>query len=171
MRRIYPPRRVHGRKMRQIQAIQRMPRRLSGLSGRLLWLTVAFVDVCGSADLLSIHLGHADDVAARPAGYGRGGRHCHRWSPGCRIAREVQDDTLLATGNQGDGHAQGWHLRLLAATDVPPQVDEQFDLAHESMVVSMRNALDTLVFGGDRVIRVFGPIGESDMIIELVNDR
>ena len=84
------------------------------------------------------------------------------------LPRAVQDDTLLATGTKVIALRKDGTSRLLAATDLPPQVDAQYDLAHTPLLASMRDALDTLIFGGGRVMRVFGPIGESDMIIELV---
>jgi signal transduction histidine kinase len=84
------------------------------------------------------------------------------------LPRAVQDDTLLATGTKVIALRKDGTSRLLAATEVPPEIDAQYDLANTSLIGSMRDALGTLVLGGDRVMRVFGPVGESDMIIELV---
>lgn len=150
------------------KAIRRMPRRLSGLSGRLLWLTVAFVMFAEVLIFIpSISVMRVTWLRDRLDTAAAAGIVIDGLQP-AELPREVQDDTLLATGTKVLALRKDGTSRLLAATDVPPKVDEQFDLAHESMLVSMRNALDTLVFGGDRVIRVFGPIGDSDMIIELV---
>jgi signal transduction histidine kinase len=35
-------------------------------------------------------------------------------------------------------------------------------------IAAIRDAFDTLLFGGDKVVRIYGPIGESDAIIEVV---
>lgn len=149
-------------------AIQRMPRRLNGLSGRLLWLTVAFVMF---AEILifipSISVMRMTWLRDRLDTAAAAGIVIDGLQP-AELPREVQDDTLLATGTKVLALRKDGTSRLLAAIDVPPQVDEQFDLAHESPVDSMRNALGTLLFGGGKIMRVFGPIGETDMIIELV---
>jgi signal transduction histidine kinase len=84
------------------------------------------------------------------------------------LPRAVQDDTLLATGTKVIALRKDGTSRLLAAVDVPPQIDEQYDLTDTPLLVTMRDALDTLFLGGGRVMRIYGPIGESDMIIELV---
>ncbi|MFD1744800.1 ATP-binding protein [Rhizobium helianthi] len=150
------------------QRIEPMPRRLGGLSGRLLWLTVAFIMLAEilifipSISVMRVTwLRDRLDTAAA-AGIVIDGLQ----SP--ELPREVQNDTLLATGTKVLALRKDGTSRLLAAIDVPPQVDETYDLAHETMVQSLRNALDTLFLGGGRVMRVFGPIGETDMIIELV---
>ncbi len=80
----------------------------------------------------------------------------------------MQDDTLLATGTKVIALRKDGTSRLLAATDTQPQIDQVFDLANTPLVSAMCDAADTLVFGGRRVMRVYGPIGDSDMIIELV---
>ncbi|MGE6741950.1 ATP-binding protein [Allorhizobium pseudoryzae] len=145
-----------------------MPRRFRGLSGRLLWLTVIFVmfaEVLIFVPSMSVMrmtwLRDRLDTAAAA------GIVIDGLQP-AELPRAVQDDTLLATGTKVLALRKDGTSRLLAAIDVPPQVDQTFDLAHETALGSMRNALDTLVFGGGRVMRVFGPIGETDMVIELV---
>jgi signal transduction histidine kinase len=51
---------------------------------------------------------------------------------------------------------------------MPPEVDEHIDLARTGPVEAMSGALDTLVFGGQRILRVFGKVGESATEFELV---
>ncbi len=150
------------------EPLPRMPRRFRGLSGRLLWLTVIFVmfaEVLIFVPSMSVMrmtwLRDRLDTAAAA------GIVIDGLQP-AELPRAVQDDTLLATGTKVLALRKDGTSRLLAAIDVPPQVDQTFDLAHETALGSMRNALDTLVFGGGRVMRVFGPIGETDMVIELV---
>ncbi|MEQ1403918.1 HAMP domain-containing sensor histidine kinase [Neorhizobium sp. Rsf11] len=145
-----------------------MPRLFRGLSGRLLWLTVIFVMLAevlifvpSVANMRMNWLRDKLDTAAA-AGIVIDGLQS------AELPRAVQDDTLLATGTKVIALRKDGTSRLLAATDMPPQVDEVFDLSDTPMLASMRDALDTLLFGGGRVMRFYGPIGESDMVIELV---
>ncbi|KKX31863.1 HAMP domain-containing histidine kinase [Rhizobiaceae bacterium LC148] len=145
-----------------------MPRLFSGLSGRLLWLTVVFVMLAeilifmpSVAGMRMNWLRDRLDTAAAA------GIVIDGLQP-AELPRAVQDDTLLATGTKLIALKKDGTSRLLAAVDVPPQVDDQYDLADISMPTSMKDALNTLFFGGGRVMRVYGPIGESEMIIELV---
>ena len=145
-----------------------MPRLFRGLSGRLLWLTVIFVMM---AEVLifvpTIATMRMNWLRDRLDTAAAAGIVIDGLQP-AELPRAVQDDTLLATGTKVLALRKDGTSRLLAATDTQPQVDEVFDLSKTSMLGSMRDALDTLVFGGGRIIRVYGPIGESDMIIELV---
>jgi signal transduction histidine kinase len=145
-----------------------MPRLFRGLSGRLLWLTMIFVMMAeilifvpSVAGMRTNWLRDRLDTAAA-AGIVIDGLQS------AELPRAVQDDTLLATGTKVIALRKDGTSRLLAAADLPPQVDAQYDLAHTPLLASTRDALDTLFFGGGKVMRVFGPVGESDMIIELV---
>jgi signal transduction histidine kinase len=148
--------------------LQRMPRRFRGLSGRLLWLTVIFVMF---AEVLifvpSISVMRTTWLRDRLDTAAAAGIVIDGLQP-AELPREVQDDTLLATGTKVLALRKDGTSRLLAAIDVPPQVDVQVDLAHETPLDAMTNALDTLIFGGGRAMRVYGPINDTDMIIELV---
>ncbi|HEX2146293.1 MAG TPA: HAMP domain-containing sensor histidine kinase [Pseudorhizobium sp.] len=145
-----------------------MPALFRGLSGRLLWMTIAFV-------MLAEVLIFAPSVAGMRMNWLRdrldtaaaAGIVIDGLQP-AELPRSVRDDTLLATGTKVIALRKDGTSRLLAAVDMPPQVDNQYDLADVSLIVSIRDAMDTLFFGGGRVIRVFGPVGETDMIIELV---
>ncbi|WP_226951434.1 ATP-binding protein [Rhizobium terrae] len=145
-----------------------MPRLFRGLSGRLLWLTVIFVML---AEILifvpSVATMRMNWLRDRLDTAAAAGIVIDGLQP-AELPRAVQDDTLLATGTKLIALRKDGTSRLLAATDTQPQVDEVFDLARVPVLSSMRDALETLVFGGGRVMRVFGPIGDSDMIIELV---
>ncbi|WP_390624908.1 ATP-binding protein [Pseudorhizobium xiangyangii] len=145
-----------------------MPGLFRGLSGRLLWLTVVFVMLAeilifgpSVAGMRMNWLRDRLDTAAA-AGIVIDGLQPSE------LPRNVQDDTLLATGTKVIALRKDGTSRLLAASDVPPQIDDQYDLTDVSLPVSIRDAMNTLLFGGGRVMRVFGPIGETDMIIELV---
>ena len=84
------------------------------------------------------------------------------------LPRELQRETLMATGTKAIVLRKDGTSRLLATADMPASVDAQFDLTDVSFVTSMRDALDTLLFGGDRIIRVYGPVGDSKIGVEVV---
>ena len=51
---------------------------------------------------------------------------------------------------------------------MPPQVDEHVDLAVTEPLRAVLGALDTLIFGGDRLLRAHGPVGDSVKEFELI---
>ncbi len=84
----------------------------------------------------------------------------------------VQEQVLMALGARAIAVRDAGVSRLLVVTEMPPQVDAHIDLAAVSPVEAMGSALDTLLFGGDRMLRVFGRVAESDKEFEiLIADR
>ncbi|ACM25336.1 HAMP domain-containing histidine kinase [Agrobacterium sp. SHOUNA12C] len=75
------------------------------------------------------------------------------------LPRALQKETLMATGTRAIVLRKDGTSRLLATAEMPASVDEQYDLSNVSLPTAMRDALDTLLFGGNRIIRVFGPVG------------
>ena len=49
-----------------------------------------------------------------------------------------------------------------------PSVDEHIDLGNTGLLSAMSGALDTLAFGGNRMLRVFGKVGDSTKEFELI---
>ena len=84
------------------------------------------------------------------------------------LPRPLQDDVLMAIGAKAIAVRDGGASRLLVIAEMPPEVDEHIDLARTGPVEAMSGALDTLVFGGQRILRVFGKVGESATEFELV---
>lgn len=84
------------------------------------------------------------------------------------LSREVQDEVLMALGAMAVAVRDEGSSRLLVVTEVPPQVDVHVDLANMSMPTAIQEAFDTLLFGGNRVLRVFGPVGESNKEFEVL---
>jgi signal transduction histidine kinase len=84
------------------------------------------------------------------------------------LPRPLQDDVLMAIGAKAIAVRDGGASRLLVIAEMPPEVDEHIDLARTGPVEAMSGALDTLVFGGQRMLRVFGKVGESATEFELV---
>lgn len=84
------------------------------------------------------------------------------------VPRSVQDSVLLATGTKAIALREKGASRLLAMSEMPQKIDQHIDLAHTSEAAAIWDAFDTLFTGGDRTLRVYGPIGNSGKIIELV---
>jgi signal transduction histidine kinase len=87
-------------------------------------------------------------------------------------SRQVQDDVLTAIGAKAIAVRDEGVSRLLVVATMPPEVDEHVDLGNTTMLADMRSALDTLLFGGERMLRVFGKVGDSPKEFEIVlSDR
>ncbi|MDX8432218.1 MULTISPECIES: HAMP domain-containing sensor histidine kinase [Mesorhizobium] len=84
------------------------------------------------------------------------------------LSRTAQNDVLMAIGAKAIAVRDGGVSRLLVVSEMPPQVDEHIDISKVGMIDGMTGALDTLFFGGKRMLRVFGPVGESDKEFELI---
>ena len=84
------------------------------------------------------------------------------------LSRALQNDVLMAIGAKAIAVRDGGVSRLLVIAEMPPEVDEHIDLANTGAVAAMTGALDTLFFGGKRMLRVFGKVGESATEFELI---
>ncbi len=84
------------------------------------------------------------------------------------LSRALQNDVLMAIGAKAIAVRDGGVSRLLVIAEMPPEVDEHIDLAATGPIAAMTGALDTLFFGGSRMLRVFGRVGESRTEFELI---
>ncbi|HTV67103.1 MAG TPA: HAMP domain-containing sensor histidine kinase [Rhizobiaceae bacterium] len=85
------------------------------------------------------------------------------------LSREAQDDILKSLGAKAIAvREEGGVSRLLVVAEMPPTVDEHIDLAATEMAGALADAIDTMIFGGGRMLRVFGPVGDSTKEFELV---
>lgn len=84
------------------------------------------------------------------------------------LSRQVQNDVLMAIGAKAIAVRDDGVSRLLVVAEMPPEVDEHVDLDNTGAIAAMTGALDTMFFGGERMLRVFGKVGESDKEFELV---
>ncbi|WP_274630347.1 sensor histidine kinase [Arvimicrobium flavum] len=81
----------------------------------------------------------------------------------------LQKDVLLAIGAKAIAvRDENGVSRLLAVSDMPQEVDQHINVDVADMPGSVAAALDTLFSGGKRMIRVFGTVGESDKVFELI---
>lgn len=71
-------------------------------------------------------------------------------------------DALLVAIIEGDAS------RLLARDPRLDAVDLQIDLGNRGPWSAVTGAFDTLFFGGDRIMRISGPVGDRSMLAEMV---
>ncbi len=88
------------------------------------------------------------------------------------LPRNVQDDVLLALGAKAVAVRSNGDSRLLVVSEVPPEVDEHIDVMNVGPVEAVTGAIDSMLRGGDRVLRVYGQVGDSTKEFELIiSDR
>lgn len=87
---------------------------------------------------------------------------------GTRLPDMARHDMLMATDTKAIVLTKDGMRHLIAIADMPPEVDFQYNLAEMRPFKAIYDAFDELLFGGQRVIRVFGPVGKSSMLIEVV---
>jgi signal transduction histidine kinase len=80
----------------------------------------------------------------------------------------VRQNVLMALGVKAIAVRDGGVSRLLVVSDMPPHVDEQVALAEVGPGAAIVDALDTVMRGGNRTLRVFGKVGESPMDFEII---
>ena len=139
-----------------------------GLSTKLLLLTILFVMLAEVLIFLpsvaNFRLRWLEERLATAAAVGV---VLVQSEPGS-LTRSVQDDVLMALGAKAVALRDEGASQLLVVSEMPPEVDAHIDLANTGPWAAMRDAMTTAFFGGDRVLRVFGPVGESDKEFELV---
>ncbi|QBK29852.1 sensor histidine kinase [Roseitalea porphyridii] len=84
------------------------------------------------------------------------------------LPQQVQNDVLMAIGAKTIALRMEGRSHLLVVSEMPDEVDQHVDVADFSPFGAIRDAFATLFFGGDKSLRVTGPIGDSDGRIELV---
>ncbi|MDX3926568.1 MAG: HAMP domain-containing sensor histidine kinase [Shinella sp.] len=141
---------------------------LSGLSGKLLLLTIAFIMLAevlifvpSVANMRLRWLNDRLNTAAAASVVVDG-------MPGLELPEALQKDTLMATGTKAIALRRADSSRMVATYDIPYRVDAKYNLTDVPALTSIRDAFDTMLFGGNRIIRVYGPVGESDTFIDLV---
>ncbi len=140
----------------------------SGLSARLLWLTFVFVTLAeiliflpSIANMRLNWLSDRLNTAAAASVVVDGLKDVV-------LPKPVRDHTLMATDTKAIVLTKDGMRHLIAMADMPPTVDYQYNLDDVSLPRAIYDAFDELLFGGDRVIRVFCPINKTGMKIEVV---
>jgi signal transduction histidine kinase len=84
------------------------------------------------------------------------------------LSRATQDDVLASLGAKAVAVRDEGMSQLLVAAEMPPAIDEHIAIEATSPIAAVRDALSTALWGGDRMLRVFGPVGDSTKEFELI---
>lgn len=84
------------------------------------------------------------------------------------VPLKVQDDVLMATGAKAIAIRIGDRAKFIRLSDEIPLLYAHVRVTDFNALEAIRDAFDTLLFGGDRYIRIYGPIGESENHIEMI---
>jgi signal transduction histidine kinase len=84
------------------------------------------------------------------------------------LSRSAQDELLMALGARAIAVRSAGESHILVVSSMPPHVDEQIDVNHTGAWPAIAGAIDTALFGGDRMLRIHGRVGKSDMGFELI---
>ena len=87
------------------------------------------------------------------------------------LPRPIQEDALMATGTKSIALRMDGMSRLIASSDMPPAIDQSYDLSNVSPLVAIRDAFVTMFSGGDRIIRVYAPVEGDKMMIDVVMEE
>lgn len=80
----------------------------------------------------------------------------------------IRNEILMTTETKAIAVRDGGASRILVVADMPPEVDEHINLDAIGPMTAIADALDTLFFGGERIMRVYGKVGDSTKEFELV---
>ncbi|WP_367715870.1 HAMP domain-containing sensor histidine kinase [Nitratireductor sp. GISD-1A_MAKvit] len=84
------------------------------------------------------------------------------------LAPEIRDELLMATGVKAIAVRDADVSRILVVTDMPPEVDEHIDLDAITPPAAIARTFSTLFFGGDRMFRIFGTVGDTGKVFEIL---
>ncbi|EIM71959.1 integral membrane sensor signal transduction histidine kinase [Nitratireductor aquibiodomus RA22] len=84
------------------------------------------------------------------------------------LAPPIRDELLMATGVKAIAVRDADVSRILVVTDMPPEVNEHIDLDAIAPPAAIAQTFSTLFFGGDRVFRIFGTVGDTGKIFEIL---
>src|SRR6478735_480070 len=122
-----------------------------GLSGKLLLLTIVFVMLAEvlifAPSVATMRIRWLEDrlnTAAAAAVVVDGLQNVE-------LPRSVQKDTLMATGTKAIVIRRKDASRMIALTDMPLEIQGEYDTANFTALAAIRDAFDTLLFGGNRV--------------------
>ncbi len=141
-----------------------------GLSGRLLLLTIVFVMIAevlifvpSVANFRNVWLQNHLDTAETAS-------IVYLDESDTMLSDQAQLDLLKATQSLSVSIRDGQVTRLMASMPSEKDVGENITLGVMQPFTSLRSALSTLFFGGDRVYRVSGPMKSRNAEIQLVQE-
>lgn len=156
-----------GEERRELPAAASVPL-TRGLSTRLLLLTILFVMLAEVLIFLpSVANFRLQWLEQRLATAAAAASVLMQGDP-ASLSRSARNDVLIAIGAKAIAVRDAGVSRILVVSDMPPEVGQHVGVAGTGPLTAIRDALDTLFFGGDRLIRAYGPVGDSDKEYEII---
>lgn len=145
---------------------QRDNRRFSpGLASRVLLLTIAFVMLAEVAVFVPSIANFRNNWLRDRLSAAYTAALVLEAAPGAMVPDELRMELLASVGAQSIAIKRGDTRRLLAVSDMPPTVEDRYDLRQTTILDSVVAAWTTLTAGRDRVISI---IGEGPMDAQFV---
>ena len=139
-----------------------------GLSARLLLLTILFVMIAEVLIFLPSVANFRERWLEERLASAAAASLILAAEGSAELPKSLRDDVLMTIGAKAVAIREEGISRLLVMDDMPIAVDQQVDIATTEPFKSMGMALYTLFAGGDEVIRVFGAVGDSEKVFELI---
>lgn len=155
------------------QEEQKPPRRARfGLASRVLLLTIAFVMLAEIAVFVPSIANFRNNWLRDRLSAAYTAALVLDAAPGAMVPEELREELLSSVGAQSIAIKRGDTRRLLAVSDMPPMVEDRYDLREASPFESVVAAWRTLTAGRDRVVSIVGeaPMGAQFVEITLHED-
>ncbi len=143
-----------------------------GLASRVLLLTIAFVMVAEIAVFVPSIANYRNTWLRDRLSAAYTAALVLDAAPGDMVPDGLREELLSSVGAQSIAIKRGDTRRLLAVSDMPPMVEDRYDLRDASPIESVAAAWRTLTAGRDRVVSVVGeaPMGAQFVEITLHED-
>lgn len=154
---------------RPVKRRRQLPSLKSSLSGKVLLLTIVFVMIAEVVifvpSVANMRVRWLSDQLNKAAAASIVLDGLNEMTP----PRVVQEDVLMATGLKAIALRRNGVSRLIAESAIPGSVERQFDLSGFEPFQTIYDAFEVFFIGGDRIIRVYGPIEtiRGDAIVDI----
>jgi len=146
-------------------------RRGMGLSSKLLMLTILFVMISEVLIYVPSIANYRRTWLNDRLNSARTAALVLEAAPDNMVPKELELELLGQVGAYTVAHKRGASRRLLALSDMPPDVDTTYDLREMSVIGEIRDSFAALAAGDGRTIRVIGDAPTGGEFIELVMDE
>lgn len=140
----------------------------AGLSARLLLLTVLFVLIAEILIYAPSVANFRDNWLAERLSQARAAALILEKTPPDALPKALVDELLSGMETTMIALRIDNMRRLLAVSDMPPMIDLEIDTRRSDTMGRIMGAFDTLLFGGNRTMRVVGPPPRGGDFVEIV---
>lgn len=140
----------------------------TGLSGRLLLLTGLFMLMLSALIYVPAMTNFRDSWLSERLSQARAAALILEKTPPDALPKPLVDELLAGMESTMIALRIDNMRRLLAVSDMPPMIDLEVDLRDRAFLPQMMRSLDTLVFGGNRTMRIVGPPPRGGDFVEIV---